>query len=141
MSHITPIEPATADIIAMKPGATSNLPSPDVITLDVTAEPVEAFLTTAKRVLGAGVSAQTVNVSRNSDLDLSSGRGEITVRARLPNGLELEAKRTLQRHSLRWRRLWPYLAAVLVIASAVIVAWNGTELLAALNRILVEILR
>lgn len=129
---------STADVIPMQP-TPPPLPSVQRATIEIPAQSVEEFLTTAQLVLGKGISTRSIDVARHSDLDLSTGRGAISVRARLPNGLELEATRTLQRHSLRWRRVWPYAAATLALAAAVLLAWNGSELLGTLSDILREV--
>lgn len=133
-AHPTHLPTTNGEVIPLSPHQNTNVSDPPTTQID--AQSVDDFLNTASKVLGSGISAKSVSIARDSDLDLSSGQGAITVRARLPNGLELEASRSLQRHSLRWRRLWPYIAIIIALASAILLAWHGSDLLGTLNEIL-----
>ena len=90
---------------------------------------VDEFLDTTKRVLGYAITTKGISIARDSDIDIASGKGEITVRSVLADGTQLEARRVIQRHTIRWRRLWPYLAIILVLTTALILAWHGDAVL------------
>lgn len=90
---------------------------------------VDDFLDTTKRVLGYAITTKGITIARDTDIDVASGKGEITVRSTLPDGTQLEARRVIQRHSIRWRRLWPYIAIILVLTTALIIGWHAETLL------------
>lgn len=116
----------------------SNLPA---LPYSQEAKPsVDEFLETARLVLGSAISAQAVTgASRSSDMDLSSGAGEIIIRTTLPNGTQLEARRSLARHSLRWRRIWPYILFLIALATALLFALHGNKLIEIAQKLLLEI--
>ena len=74
--------PAVArnDVLEPIPLATRDEPS------------VDEFLDTTKRVLGYAITTKGITIARDSDIDIASGKGEITVRSVLADRTQLEAR-------------------------------------------------
>jgi hypothetical protein len=90
---------------------------------------VQRFLEAAALLFSRGLSVRDVRGPRSTDIDIYAIEGEIEIRAATPGGLLIVTRRRIRRHSLRWVRLWPYVAIVLAAAVAIVLVWRGAQVL------------
>lgn len=101
------------------------------------ANAVDQFLDIVKKLFGKGLTASDITAGRNNDIDSHVGEGEIVISTTTPDGVVLTARKKIVRRTLRWVRLWPYVTIVLALAAAILLVWQGDQiikLLAALPR-------
>lgn len=125
----------STEVVALPQEHTAVDRRPNLLEQVPTGPSVDGFLSTAQLVLSQAINANSVSISKDSDLDVSSGKSEVSVRSTLPDGTQLEARRSLQRHSVKWKRIYPYVVAVTVLIIAILLTIYGGQWLDLLSRI------
>jgi len=102
-------------------------------------EELQEFLVVHERITSAVLRGRTKLVGRQHDVEWRVVRGQLLIQYTTPDGIEIESRQELTTHSLRWKKIRPYVIFAAVFASVLIVLVYGQSILDALSDVVVRI--